>query len=316
MNKKLVSIIIPVFNEEKNISVAYTECSKVMDTLSRRYEYEFVFIDDGSSDNSWIELEKLTIRDQRVKVISFSRNFGKEVALTAGINHCNGDACILFDCDLQYPVELLPQFIKKWKEGNEIVIGIRDKKKEKNYINTLGSLIFTKIMKSISDANMVKGAIDFRLIDRLVINEFNFLSERNRMTRNLIDWLGFRKTFVPYTEKERINGKSTLTFKGRVRLAFDGIVSGSLIPLKIAGYLGTFITLLSAFLVLAMVIEQFVLGDPLELLITGTAYLAVLNLFLTGITLISLGLIAMYIGNIHTEVSNRPLYIVRSKRNL
>ena len=311
---KKISIINPVYNEGSNVLLAYEALKEVFSSL-KEYDYEFVFIDDGSRDNSFEYMDELAQKDSKVKAIQFSRNFGKEIAVTAGINKCTGDACILFDCDLQYPVEVLPQFIEKWAEGNEVVIGIRDKKKEKSIISRYGSKGYNKIMRKISDIEIIEGAIDFRLLDRKVINEFNKMSETNRITRGLIDWLGFKRAYLPYVEKERVAGEATISFKKRVKLALNSFVSHSYFPLKLAGYLGIIITLISLAVSLFILVQNYVLGDPLELGISGAALLAVMNLFLTGIMLMSLGLIALYIANIHEEVNDRPIYVVRQEKN-
>jgi dolichol-phosphate mannosyltransferase len=311
---KKISIITPVYNEGSNVLLAYEALKEVFAPL-KNYQYEFVFVEDGSRDNSFEYMEELAKKDPNVKAIQFSRNFGKEIAVTAGINKCTGDACILFDCDLQYPVEVIPQFIKEWEEGNEVVIGIRDKKKEKSLISKYGSKGYNKIMKKISDIEIIEGAIDFRLLDRKVINEFNKMSETNRITRGLIDWLGFKRAYLPYVEKERVAGEATISLKKRIKLALNSFISHSYFPLKLAGYLGILITLLSLAVSLFILVQNYILGDPLKLGISGAALLAVMNLFMTGIMLMSLGLIALYIANIHEEVNDRPIYVVRQEKN-
>jgi glycosyltransferase involved in cell wall biosynthesis len=313
---KTISLIIPVYNEEKNVPLAYKELTKLFSEEIPNYNYEFVFTNDGSRDKTAEEVEKLTAIDKNVKYIEFSRNFGKEMAVTAGMNHCTGDACIIVDCDLQYPIEKIPEFIQKWEEGNDIVIGLRGKKNEKNFVYKWGSKIYSYIIQKISDHEIVEGAIDFRLMDRVVIDAFNELSEKNRMTRALIDWLGFKKCYVSYTEKERLYGVPAYNFNRRVKLALNGIVSQSLFPLKFAGYLGIFITSFSSLLGVMIFVEKYILQDHFRWGISGSAILALINLFLVGIMLVCLGLIALYIANIHTEVNNRPMYVVRKKKNL
>ena len=307
--KKLISIIVPVYNEEKNIPLFYEKIQAVLNSLN--YECELVFINDGSRDRSLVELEKISREDGRVSVIDFSRNFGKEVAVTAGINQCAGNACIILDADLQHPIEKIPEFIKKWENGAEVVVGIRAKNKGEGLVKKIGSYLFYKLINRISDMEIKTRATDFRLLDRIVIDEFNKLTEKNRMTRALIDWLGFRREYIYFEANERIHGAPSYGFFKLVRLAFNSMISFSLFPLKLAGYLGVTITIISALLGTFMFITNYITRS---LNFSGPAILAVVILFLIGIVLICLGLMALYIANIHTEVSNRPMYVVRRKK--
>ena len=306
---KKVSIIIPVFNEEDNISKVHQALGNVLSIDG--YEYEITFVDDGSTDNSIKELNDVAARDSRVKVVEFSRNFGKEMATTAGINSSTGDLAILIDADLQHPVGLIPDFIKKWEAGAEVVIGVREKNKGEGLIKKIGSAVFYKIVNAIGDTKIMPRATDYRLLDRKVIDEFNRFTERNRMTRGLIDWLGFKKDYIYFQANERQSGEAGYSMRKKFRLALSTFTSFSLVPLKIAGYLGVVITLVSAILGLFILIEDIILRDPLGLGFSGTAMLAVMLLFLVGIILICLGFIALYIANIHGEVTNRPMYVIR-----
>lgn len=308
--KQLISILIPVHNEEKNIPIIYKRICEVMADIS--FDWELFFINDGSTDNSIAAIKNISLSDSRIKIIDFSRNFGKEMAITAGINHCNGSACIMIDGDLQHPVEKIPEFIERWKKGSEVVIGVRKKNQGEGVIKKLGSFVFYKIINRISDTEIVSQATDYRLLDRIVIDEFKKLTERNRMTRALIDWLGFRRDYVYFTANPRIHGKASYSFWKLMRLAFNSMVSLSLFPLRVAGYLGIFITILSGILGLFIFITNYVTGT---LDFSGPAILAVIILFLIGIVLVCLGLIALYIANIHAEVSNRPMYIIRRQES-
>ncbi len=313
MNEKnFISIVIPVYNEEKNIPIIFERIKKLFLNLS--YEYEIIFVDDGSSDNSALKISLLAENDKRVRMINLSRNFGKEAALSAGIKHCTGSACLTMDGDLQHPVEKIPEFIEKWEKGAQVVFGIRENHKS-GLIKRLGSYLFYLSINSISETPITPGATDFRLIDRDVVEAFCKLTEINRMTRALIDWLGFKREYVYFKAEKRIHGNAKYGLLKLLKLALSTYVAHSLLPLKLAGYLGVFITISSSFLFSFMFIEQYVLGDPWRLMFTGTAYLAVAILFLVGIVLSCLGLIALYIGNIHTEVVNRPLYIIDRKLN-
>lgn len=311
---KLISIVIPVYNEEKNIQPLVDRLVGVIEKIST-YHWEIVFVNDGSADNSQTELEKLASINSIIKVIEFSRNFGKEVATTAGLNYCRGDACIMLDADLQHPPELIPEFIAKWEQGVEVIIGIRKRDKNEGIIKRAGGWLFYKIINKISDTKLIPNSCDFRLLDRVVINEFNRFTEKYRMTRALIDWLGFCRDFVYFDTGERIHGKARYSVGKLFRLAFTSFVALSLFPLRFAGYLGIFIMLTSGVFGLFILIEKYILKDVWGLAISGTAVLAIILLFLVGIILSCLGLIALYIANIHHEVINRPIYVMRSRKN-
>jgi len=309
---KTLSVIIPCYNEEVNISHFYKAFMTAWsDPRLSKLDYELVFIDDGSRDQTVAELQKLIAQDSKVKLIEFSRNFGKEVALSAGVENCIGDGAIFVDADLQYPIDRVPDFVEKWLSGADVVVGIRDKKKTNNLIEKFGSSMFYKIINSISDTKIIPGALDFRLIDRVVIDEYNRFSERGRMTRALIDWLGFKRDYIHYQELPRLYGEPAYSFSKRVKLALSTFVSQSLLPLKLAGYLGLLIFIISGLLGIFIIVQSYILGDPLNLRISGSASLGILNSFMVSIILMCLGLIALYIANIHTEVANRPLYVVR-----
>ncbi|GAB4149180.1 MAG: glycosyltransferase family 2 protein [Patescibacteria group bacterium] len=309
--KKTISLIVPCFNEEKNIEHLYQAVLAVWEELEEKYDYELIFIDDGSKDNTILEVEKLAKLDDRVLLLEFSRNFGKEMATSAGINYCSGDAAIMIDADLQYPIEILPEFVNKWEQGNEVVVGVRDAKKTKNIIDKAGSFIFYKIINAISDIKIESGALDFRLVDRKVINEFNRFTERGRMTRALIDWLGFKRDYVRYQEKPRLYGKPAYSFIKRVRLALSTFISQSLLPLKLAGYLGLFVTIFSGVTLLTILVTRYIIHNTWGLSISRAMIVVIAMMFLIGIVLMFLGLISLYIANIHVEVANRPIYVIR-----
>ena len=278
------------------------------------YNYEIIFVDDGSSDNSVDEIKKLADTDENVFYFEFSRNFGKEIATSAGINNAKGDAVIMLDADLQHPPKLIPEFLKKWESGAEIVVGIRNKNKGEGLIKKFGSFLFYKIINLISATKIIPRSTDYRLLDKVVIREFNRFTERSRMTRGLIDWLGFRRDYIYFNAEQRINGNAGYSVFKLIKLALSGFISLSLFPLKFAGYLGIAIVLFSGPLGVFIFIEKYILNDPWGFSFSGPAILAVIILFLIGIVLACLGLIALYIGNIQNEVMNRPLYVLRSKK--
>ena len=312
---KLISIIIPAYNEEKNIPLAYLELQKIFKICSEKYAFEIVFVNDGSRDNTLAEIEKLADQDSQVKYIDFSRNFGKEVATTAGLNSCNGDACIMVDADLQHPIDLIPEFIKKWELGADVVVGVRNKNKSVGWLKKAGSAAFYKIINKIAEVKVVPNATDFRLIDRIVIDEFNRFTESKRMTRALIDWLGFKRDYIYFDANERINGEASYNFWKLFTLALNSFISLSLLPLKLAGNLGVVITLFSGIAGFYILLGKYFFHWHFASTFSDAENLAILIVFLVGILLTSIGLIALYIANIHGEVINRPMYVVRKKRD-
>jgi dolichol-phosphate mannosyltransferase len=307
-----ISIIVPIFNEEANLAPLHEALVRALNGIP--YAREIIFVDDGSTDGTPNVLARIAGHDLDVRVVTFSRNFGKEAAITAGIHHCTGDACILIDADLQHPPALIPEFIRKWKAGAEVVVGVRTRNPGDGLLRRIGSSLFNRIMNALSETPARPNATDFRLLDGIVIDEFRRLTEHGRLSRSLIDWLGFRREFVEFEASARRSGSSRFGTFALVRLALSSIVSHSLLPLKFAGYLGVVITLTSGLLGAFIFVENYVLDDPLQLNFSGPAILAVINLFLVGIMLCCLGLIALYIANIHSEVRNRPLYVMRRKR--
>jgi dolichol-phosphate mannosyltransferase len=253
-----------------------------------------------------------------VKVLCFSRNFGKEVALTAGIREAAGDAILTMDADGQQPPKLIHEFIKKWEEGGEIIIGVRGRYEKHGLIAKIGSKLFYKILGMMGVKDTVPGSTDFRIIDRCVADEYNKLTEHGRITRGLMDWMGFKKVYIDYIYGNRLAGKPSYNFKKLFQLAIDSFVSLSSAPLIIFGWIGAFITAASLVLGIFVIIEEFIMGDPMQLKWTGTTCLSIFITFLIGLVLISQSIIALYISHIHAEAQGRPLYIIdhKNSRNL
>jgi dolichol-phosphate mannosyltransferase len=312
--QKTISIIVPIHNEEKNIPLINEELLHVFSFLP--YDYEIIYVNDGSKDGSQQIIEGLLKTDDKIKCIEFSRNFGKESATSAGLQYSTGDAVIVIDADLQHPTSLIAKFIERWEGGVDVVIGLRTKTKGALGLKFLCSFFYYKVINTISETPIVSGATDFRLIDRSVVNEFDKFTEHERITRGLIDWLGFKREFVEFEANERVNGVASYSYIKLVKLALSSFVSHSLFPLKFAGYLGIFIVFVSGFGGLVVFTERYIYDDMLHWAISGTAQLALLMIFFIGIVLSCLGLIALYVGNISHEVSGRPLYVVRSVGNL
>ena len=315
---KTISFVIPVYNEEAVIRQFLDQYFLPAVSKITKYKTEIIFVNDGSSDKSLQILQDYASKDKTIKVISFSRNFGKEPALSAGLKYATGDAAIMMDADGQQPPELLPKFIQKWENGAEIVTGVRDHYTKHGFIAKAGSKLFYKLLGAMGNKNTVPGSTDFRLLDRIAIDEYNRLTEHNRITRGLIDWIGFRQEYISYTYGARLAGKPSYTFKKLFNLAIDSFVSLSTTPLVVFGYLGIFITVASFLLGLFVIIQQYILGDPLGLQWNGAVQMSIFITFLVGLVLISQAITALYISHIHAETQNRPLYIIdhKSSRNL
>lgn len=304
----LISLVIPLHNEQDNLEWHHKIISDYV--ADKAYEIEIIYIDDGSIDNSLAIIQQLVSQDNRVRYISFSRNFGKESATTAGLRTARGDAAIMIDADGQHPIDIIDQFIEKWQQGFDVVIGVRTDNAKEGIVKRYGSKLFNKILNSMTSGNTVNGSTDFRLIDRKVIDEFNKLTERNRITRGLIDWLGFKRTYAEFKSPARHSGKASYSFNKLLKLAIHGFVSQSTKPLQFTGILGSLVMVLSAITTLFLLLENYVLGDPFDLRVTGTSILALFLSFLIGLTLICQWLLAIYVESIHNETQNRPLYVI------
>lgn len=311
-NKSFLSIVIPVFNEQANLDWHYDKISK---TLGKRdLKYEIIYIDDGSTDKSLEIIKRISNKEKRVKYISFSRNFGKEAALSAGFRKAAGDAVFVIDSDGQHPIEMIDDFLKEWSKGYEVVIGVRKSNQGEGFIKSVGSKLFYALLKIVdSNREAIPGSTDFRLIDRRVIDQYNLLTERNRISRNLIDWLGFKRTTIPFNARARHAGKASYSYKKLIKLAIDGTIKHSTRPLKLIGALGIIISSISLLLIFFLLVEKYIMADSLNLAISGTAFLAIFLSFLVGIVLACQGLLALYIENIYYETQNRPLYIIREE---
>ena len=312
-----ISFVIPIYNEEKGFREFYTKM--LLPELKKvNHDYELILVNDGSSDGSLKVIQELAEKDEHIKVLCFSRNFGKEVALTAGIREADGDAIMTMDADGQQPPKLIHEFIKKWEDGGEIVIGVRGKFEKHGFIAKLGSKMFYKILRFMGVKDTVPGSTDFRIIDRCVADEYNKLTEHGRITRGLMDWMGFRKEYIDYVYGNRLAGKPSYNFKKLFQLAIDSFVSLSSTPLIIFGWIGVFITFASLILGIFVIIEEFIMGDPIQLRWTGTTCLSIFITFLIGLVLISQSITALYISHIHAEAQGRPLYIIdrKNSRNL
>lgn len=308
MSSSLISIVVPCYNEEDNIASFYKHLTTTLAKASS-WRFELIYVNDGSRDNTLAELHKLAKKDKSVKIVNLSRNFGKEIATTAGIHRASGDAIIMIDADGQHPAERIPEFVKKWQAGAQVVIGVRTSNQKEGLVKRYGSKLFYQLFNTMTDAKLIPRSTDYRLIDKSVQSEFVRMTERNRITRGLIDWLGFKQDLVHFKANEREFGEASYSVSKLMKLALDSFVSMSLKPLYFSAYAGAVIMPLTVILFLFSVIEM-VAGDPMNLNITGSAYLVMFVLFLTGLLLISQGIMAIYLSHIHTETQNRPLFII------
>ena len=299
--KPRLSVVIPVFNEAENLLPLYARLTKVL-----KNSYEIIFIDDGSTDNSLLAITALHQRDNKVKAVGFSRNFGHMAALSAGLDMAKGDAVITLDADLQHPPELIPELVKQWETGAEVVNTIRKESKGAGPFKGLTAGLFYWLINRIARINLPAGSADYRLLDRKVVDTLKNVRERSRFLRGLISWIGFKQTFVEYTAEARTAGKSKYSFGKMFAFALDGITSFSAAPLRLATYLGLVVAGLSFLYILYAVYIRLFTSRAIE----GWTSVLVTVLFIGGIQLIFLGVIGEYLSRVFEEAKQRPLYII------
>ncbi len=304
---KLISVVIPVFNEENNIIPIYESLCNIL----KDYSLEIIFINDGSSDNSQFILNELASKDKNVKVITFTRNFGHQAALTAGIDFAKGDAIVTMDCDFQDPPEVLPLLIKEWESGYKIVYARRSFRKDP-FLKKITAQWYYSLLYKASEVK-IKGNIgDFRLIDKSVAQKLRLMRERSRYLRGLVPWLGYSYAIVDYIRPRRTKGKTKFNWLKMARFAMTGLLNFSLLPLRIGLVAGLFI-IFSGIVLLFYLAYRFFFDDQFYKLLE---WLAVVNYILIGVLFIFLWFIAEYIGKIYEEVKGRPLYIIQQTLNL
>lgn len=308
--KDLISIVVPMYFEEEVAQECYNRLKKVMDDFN--INYEFVFVNDGSTDKTMDILKEIAAKDHRSKVINFARNFGHQNAVTAGIDHAIGDAIVIIDADLQDPPELIPELINKWKQGYEVVYAKRKTRKGETFFKLLTAKTFYRFLNYMADIEIPKDTGDFRIIDRKVANVFRNMTERNRFIRGMMSWIGFRQTYIEYERDERFAGETKYPLKKMLKFASDGIIAFSSKPLRLVMSLGFFSVLISIGLLLYSIIVKLI-GYHIE---AGWASLMVAISFFSGIQLLGLGIIGQYIARIYDESKNRPIYIVNETLNI
>lgn len=312
----ILSVVVPVYNEAEGIHTFHERLLVPRLEEAIKNSYEIVYVNDGSKDDTLSLLSQIATKDPRVKVVSLSRNFGKEIASSAGIEFASGQATIVMDGDGQHPPELIGEFLEKWRAGAQVVIGVRASNQKEGAIKRVGSRLFYRLFNSVNGVQMQPGSTDYRLIDRAVQQEFIKLTEHNRITRGLIDWLGFKRDYVYFDAPARLAGTASYSSGKLLGLAINSFISLSLRPLFMLAWIGFFITLISLGVGIFMFIEQFLLGDPLELNFTGAALLGIFISFLVGLVLTSQGVLAVYLSHIHTHAQGRPLFVVDHQNSL
>lgn len=312
--KPELSVVVPLYNEADGLAEFHKNLLRELKKLS--LSYEIIYVDDGSNDQTPQKLAEFHKHNASVRVTRLSRNFGKENALTAGLAQALGQANIMIDGDGQHPPEKIKEFIDKWRAGAQVVIGVRTGTSPEALLKRAASGSFYKLLNRLTGRQLIAGSTDFRLIDKAVLAAFLDLKESDRITRGLIDWLGFKRELVYFEARPRRRGKAVYDRHKRMILAANSFVSLSPKPLYIFGYVGIFITLTALLMGLAILLEQVILGDPLDWDFTGTAMLGILIWFLVGLVLVSQGMLSLYVSHIHSQSKRRPLYVIDKARSL
>jgi dolichol-phosphate mannosyltransferase len=303
-----VTVVVPLFNEEKVIGQFYRRVRSAIEKI-RSHSFTLLFVNDGSTDSSLEKLQNLALTDPEVRIVDFSRNFGHQAAILAGIQHAQGEAAVIIDGDLQDPPEVIPQMIKKWEQGFEVVYGKRIRREGESAFKRFTAFFFYRLMRVLSDTDVPKDVGDFRLIDRKVIDVLKNHSERNIFIRGLISWIGFRQTFVEYERDRRYAGDTKYPLIRMLNFALDGITSFSIKPLRLSLMTGLVCILIGVALVIYTLIMKYVYP---ETVISGWTSLFIAVIFFGGVQLFTMGIVGEYIGKIYRETKQRPLYIVRN----
>jgi len=301
----VLSIIVPIYNENGNIHELSRRLQEVMDGLA--VAYEIIWVDDASSDGSLEKLMELAIQDDRNRYLSFSRNFGHQVAVSAGLDHASGTAVVIMDGDLQDPPELIPRLYEKWKEGYEVVYARREKREGERWFKKLSAFLFYRMLRAVTNISIPLDTGDFRLIDRKVVDALLHMPEKRKFLRGQIAWTGFRTIAVGYKRDPRFQGKSNYTLKKMLRLALDGISGFSTVPLRMVSWFGFAVALVAFILIMYAIWSKFIVGTA----VPGWTSLIIVVLFLGGVQLLSLGIIGEYLLRMNENIRNRPLYIIR-----
>lgn len=309
MNKK-ISVVVPMYFEEEMVNEFYNRTKAAMESIEG-YDYELIFVNDGSTDQTLPLLKAIANEDNKVKVISFSRNFGHSMAVTAGIDYATGDATVLIDADLQDPPELIAEFVKQWEQGFDVIYGQRAKRKGETFFKKASANLFYKTLDSLTEMPIPQNTGDFRLMDKKVVDQLKRMGESSRFIRGMVSWVGFKQTAVLYTRDERYAGETKYSLSKMIAFAINGITSLSNKPLRVVIKLG-FLTIFIDVLLFLYIIYSVINGDTID----GWASTMVVNVFFYAVIMIVLGIIGEYIGKIYEEVKLRPKYIVDEEINI
>ena len=308
-NKK-ISIIAPFFNEEESLPIFLEEVLNIIEEQAE-YNFEIIFIDDGSTDNSLVFLKEKAKENKNIIVLELSRNFGKEAALTAGIDMAVGSAIIPIDVDLQDPPILIKKMIKQWESGSDVVLAKRENRLNENFLKRISASFFYKIYSFFVGNSKISNVGDFRLIDKRVVDNIKNLKEKNRYMKGLLSWPGFSSAEIPYTRNKRKAGKSKFTFLKLLNLGFEGVTSFSVLPLKFFTFIGFIGIIFSFFFAIIILLQKIFYENFIE----GYAFLILLILFFGSLQLLGIGILGEYIGKIYIETKNRPIYIIKNRYN-
>ena len=300
-----ISVIIPVYNEEDNVQHLYQRLSSVMQEL--KVSYELIFVNDGSRDNSLALIKLLAKKHTEVKFIDFSRNFGHQVAVTAGLDKTIGNSVVIIDADLQDPPELIGEMYQKWKEGYEVIYAKRKTREGESFLKLWTAKLFYRILGKLTSISIPVDTGDFRLIDKKIVEVLREMPEKNKFLRGQISWIGFNQTFVSYERQKRQSGETGYTYRKMLNFALDGITAFSDVPLKIVTYFGFIVSIFSFFVAIYALYSKFILEDYVQ----GWTSLIITILFLGGIQMIAIGIIGEYLSRMNHNIRNRPLYIIR-----
>jgi len=307
--RRLVSMVVPVYNESAVVGPFYQRATATLAGLED-YDYELVFVDDGSRDDTFQQLATLAANDPHVRVVKFSRNFGHQIAITAGVDHACGDCIVIIDADLQDPPEVVRSMLDQWRQGYDVVYGVRSDRDGETAMKLMTASVFYRLLRRLTNVQIPANVGDFRLMSRRATDELRRLREKDRFVRGLVSWIGFNQTGVIYSRDKRYAGETKYPYRRMMKFAFDGITSFSTAPLKIATWTG-YVAALLAVLYLLSVFVQKLLGFTVE----GWATIMVAMLFLGSVQLICLGILGEYLGRIFNEVKPRPMYIVEEVRS-